>query len=192
MKRALFLLTLGGFILGGSLSCGNTDQYLDFTLAGNSAFLIPAEARTCVSIALGSTTTSVKSKYFTVRNLEFLWAHPTNTLTIAVIKLKFKDSNFTSGTYECNISGDELSALVQYDLVNNAFWDGTIDPSGAAGSTNIQETFCDLRCGGVSVKADAPSFTAPGSIELIGYMTDPDGVEVPIRHSESFAIIHTE
>jgi hypothetical protein len=185
MKRTTLLLSFAAFMLFGTLSCGSGEQFLDISFTGRQAFLIPSGTRSCYGIEQGNDFLDVTEKHFSVRNMEFIWAHPDNVLTVAAIQLKFENPNLSGAEYSCTIAGDELLALV-----DSSTWNGEIDPSGSSSAQTIQETFCNIKCGGVTT--EETNFTANGTIEIIGYMTNAEDEDFPIRFRTGFSLVNQE
>ncbi len=187
---SILLATLVSGTLFGLLSCSSGgDKNLEIKTQSPSAYLIPAATASCKSRLAALTTgdplaADISSKYFTVRGLKFTWNHAYNSLSIALIRLRFT-SDGVGGTYTCDISGDELTSL-KYDTTTFIPWTGSIAATGNYNSKTTVETTCDLRCGGVT--AQDTSFRASGRIQVIGFMTAPDGEQFPVNESAPFSI----
>ncbi len=180
--------------LFGLLSCSKgADTYLEIKTASPTAYLIPASTFSCLDYYTADSTgdalgQGVSGKYFTVRGLKFNWNHAYNALTIAVIRLKFNDGNL-NGTYNCDIAGDQLSAL-KYDTTTYVPWTSSIPATGSFSSITTVEMGCDLRCGGITTKE--VGFRTTGRIQVLGYMTEPDGTQIPVNVSTPFSIENLE
>ena len=191
-KTTLSILVIAivtGALLG-LLSCSQGgDTYLEIKTLSPSSYLIPADTLSCKSqlVAIVSPTTpasnDVTGKYFTVRGLKFTWNHAYNALNIALIRLRF-DNDGLNGSFKCDISGDELSAL-KYSAAGVP-WTASIPATGSYSNKTTVGMSCDLRCGGVTTKER--SFKASGRIQVIGYMTEPDGNQIPVNVSTPFSI----
>ena len=176
--------------LFGLLSCSKgADTYLEIKTSSPTSYLIPAATSSCFDYYTSASTSvalsqSVSSKYFTVRGLKFNWNHAYNALTIAVIRLKFNDDNL-NGEYKCDIGGDDLSAL-KYDTTTFVTWTASIPATGSYSNTTTVAMSCDIRCGGITTKE--LGFRTTGRIQVLGYMTEPDGNQVPVNVSTPFSI----
>lgn len=185
MKKQTAILIILCLFLG---SCSqNEDAFLEVTATNDRAFLIPADASSCKSIKTATATSppsdDIAGKYFTVRGLKFKWKHTVNRVDIAMVRLKIKNRNLGGGEINCQIAGDELIYLAPIG------WDGSILP--VAGSSSVEQTTdCNLRCGGVTT--EKKSFVAGGTIEVIGYMTEPNGDQAPVRASMPFSVENLE
>lgn len=171
------LLSLLGLLLFAGCSSGE-DTYLELSSLSSKTYLIPASTYSCKSLRIDRTIEpDVSPNYFTLRNLSLDWRHAENTLTIALIRIRF-NSILTKGEYDCNITGDDLLAL-KLNEDETWFWDGTLAPK------TIATTDCDIKCGGIAV---AGAGSATGTLEVIGYMTDPKGDETPVKARMNFNI----
>src|SRR4051794_21395628 len=93
------------WVLFSSLSCSHPDEFLELDVSGHKSYLINALAYNC-------SLTVIPAKYFTVRNLKFIWKHAYNRLSIAAVNLKFSNSGLSGGGFSCVIGGDELHNIV--------------------------------------------------------------------------------
>ena len=193
--RKTALSILAAAVVSGSLlalpSCANEDKYLEIVTSAESSYLIPASTLSCkgyLAAKLGTTTQvtdDITSKYFTVRGLKFRWNHAYNSLTIALIRLRFNAEGL-NGQYTCDISGDELSALSTAAAVPYTPWTASIPSTGDYNTKTEVQMNCDLRCGGITTKEI--SFKAPGRIQVIGFMSEPNGNQIPVNVSTPFSI----
>lgn len=189
-KTTLSILVIAivtGALLG-LLSCSQGGEtYLEIKTASPTAYLIPAATSSCNDYFVAASTQtaagqSISSKYFTVRGLSFNWNHAYDSLTIAVIRLKFQDENL-NGEFKCDVGGDELSAL---KVTSGAKWTASIPATGSYSNKTSISMSCDLRCGGLTTKE--VGFKTTGRIQVLGYMTEPDGTQIPVNVSTPFSI----
>jgi hypothetical protein len=189
----LFCISMVAF---GTASCSQgNDSFLEVTTTNSTAYLIPAAASSCTNTIsnlnspTGTITPDIQSKYFTVRGLKFTWNHAYNTLNIALIRLNFT-SDGLGGNYTCEIGGDELSSLKyapDTSIPPKYFgWSASIPPSGDYNKKVSVTMNCDIHCGGI--KTQNTSFTATGSMDVVGYMTTPSGDQAPVHTSIPFSI----
>jgi hypothetical protein len=191
MKRITILI----LSLTALLSCSNNeDNFLELDMTSQKAFLIPSETASCRSIksaeeAGEAAADDVTGKYFTVRGLRFYWKHAYNSFTISLIRISFKNKNITGDEFSCDVAGDDLESLLDLDPADNAvdLWDGVLAANPNQTYSRVTTTTnCDIKCGGI--ETEDKSFVAGGRIDVIGFMTEPDGTQIPHKASTSFSI----
>lgn len=196
MKRTAALLLVCITFLGCSQE---GPSYLEIDMSSSKGALIPASASSCKSkraaeLSGETATEDIEGKYFTVRGLKFYWKHAYNSYTVSLIRLKFKHRYIDGEEFSCDIAGDDLEALIDLDPAAATYtpWTGVINPHPDRNYERrvVVETNCDIRCGGI--KTDEKSFVAGGRIEVIGFMTAPDGEQTPLKSAASFTIENTQ
>jgi hypothetical protein len=160
--------------------CSQQDTYLEIGVTSDRAFLIPSSTSSCRAIKEATTTApteDISNKYFTVRGLKLIWKHPSNRLEVAMIRLRFKSRNLNADV-NCQVAGDDLLALQDN-------WDGSVAPTGGGSRTEFVPD-CNIKCGGIATVER--TFSASGSIDVIGYMTESDGNQIPVKTTTPFVI----
>ncbi len=188
---SLMLLVIASATLISLPSCSTgDDNFLEIKTLSPSAYLIPAKTTSCASVLASkisgdAPSSDINDKYFMVRGLKLTWGHAYNALSIALIRLRFTSDNL-NGVYTCDISGDELTALNFLAVTPFTAWSASIPATGSYNTKTTTAMTCDLRCGGVTTKE--LGFRASGRIQVIGFMTAPDGEQVPVNVSQPFSI----
>jgi hypothetical protein len=185
-----FKIILAGLALS-FLSCsggGDEDnsKYLTFDLGSKTAILIPAPAVTssCEQLSkMDVGTGSVAGSYFALGNPTIRWTLTENAalseVRIVALKLTLKSPNI-GGEYSCVFSDLALQSLYykvsqsSSGVVSTTRWDGNL---GTVVGTTLNSTAelitngftgCSIKCGGISVPANAGKFTVNGVWEIIG------------------------
>lgn len=180
---------------------------MKFALLLSAFFALPASAGVFKfdfsnknAILIGSTTSScsqvmesanvgrapfhdIASKYFSLVNPRFDFAgSPGERLWIASIRIRMADPALQGGSYQCEVAGDELGWLFGNGTVP---WNGMLTPSRASVTAN--QSCVSLKCGNVDVSPNM-SFKTTATINVEGYMTDPNGDESPITGTWSINV----
>ena len=194
MKILRGLLILSTLIVFGS--CGEVkegDEALSVTMS-ESSFILPNSASSCVGLNPTDDTgiqLDVNPFRAAINKIKFSWTKTSEDLTIAFIRVEFKDAN-VGGEFKATISGPELDLLL--GTLNGLAGHATVDTADddEDGSTtdvkplvfdNASSTFlpqtgitvskrpCSLQIGGIQVVTEDVAFTATGRVTVVAIAT---------------------
>lgn len=135
------------------------------------AIVVSGSARSCLDVLSGDPTArSISGPRIQYQKVTITWDEPKDELFLVALKLRVNTS--TIGNVRQEITSDELDAF--FDIDQNQF-------TGYIGTKKTKEsaTYCSLGFGGLPISDDTPSFTATGTIRIVGYAVKENGEQYP-------------
>lgn len=191
--RLLLILSSAAF-----LSCGQKAESgagdLELTFRNKAPFLIPSPTVSCTALFLASAAgetpiADIMDMYFTLSRPELSWKNTERDLTIAMMRIRV-NSTALAEEYDCGIYEDELSAIF---ATGSSAWNREILRATKTGEEVVPTTkkhsdMCPfIKCGGLQ-PLSATRATMNATVELIGFATDDEGDEFPVRAKTTFKI----
>lgn len=191
----------GGLVLVLSFfvgSCGSGDEnksLLELNFRNKSPFFIESPTMSCVGFLLAQSSSDppspdIQARYFSMSKPVLSWKDPDRSLTVTMIRVRIQSASL-GVDYDCGIFEDELSAA--FGTSPTALWDRTLDPATKKGdtvtpTTRATQAACPvLKCGGFAPQNDVKA-SVPARLEVIGFSTDKNGDEFPVRFQTTFTV----